>query len=311
MNKSITSVGTAQDAESRFEGERALGTFRDVLTTVKLGIVNSNLITTFTGLWLALRYTGQSFLDNIWPIVFVLVGTALVIAGGCSLNNFIDRDIDQLMERTQRRPSATGRLSGKQVLILGFILSLAGMAALVAASYTAAVFGLIGLFVYVAVYTMWLKRTHSINTIVGGISGAVPPLIGWAAIDPTLGSSIPWILFMIMFLWQPPHFLALAMKRVEEYRRAGIPMLPVVAGFGITKRQMIIYVAVLVPTSLFLYSLGAVYTTVAAVLGIGWLVLAVYGLYAKNTIKWARIMFVYSLNYLMILFIVMIAAAAV
>lgn len=278
----------------------------DVLTTVKIGIVNSNLMTAFTGVWLALSFNGESLWTSIAPVLFVMLGTALVIAGGCSLNNFIDRDIDPLMDRTQERPSATGTMRGKTVLIMGLALSVTGLISLLAASATAAAFGLLGLLVYVLVYTMWLKRSHSMNTVVGSIAGAVPPIIGWAAIDPSLNSPIPWIMFLVLFLWQPPHFLALAMKRVEEYRRAGIPMLPVIAGFEITKRQMIFYVAALVPTSLLLYSIGTVYMVGALILNFTWLGLAIYGLLVKDTIKWARIMFVYSLNYMTLLFLIMI-----
>lgn len=278
----------------------------DVLTTVKIGIVNSNLMTAFTGVWLALSFNGESLWTSIAPVLFVMLGTALVIAGGCSLNNFIDRDIDPLMDRTQERPSATGTMRGKTVLIMGLALSVTGLISLLAASATAAAFGLLGLLVYVLVYTMWLKRSHSMNTVVGSIAGAVPPIIGWAAIDPSLNSPIPWIMFLVLFLWQPPHFLALAMKRVEEYRRAGIPMLPVIAGFEITKRQMIFYVAALVPTSLLLYSIGPVYMVGALILNFTWLGLAIYGLLVKDTIKWARIMFVYSLNYMTLLFLIMI-----
>lgn len=295
-------VGTVSEVNS----SGTTGTWKDFLTITKSGIVISNSITTFTGLWLALAITGQSFFDNIWNIIFALLGSSLVIAGGCALNNYIDRDIDKLMERTQDRPSATGSLSPKQVLWAGIIMSSLGMIVLMAASYVAAVFGLVGLFVYVVVYTYWLKRTHSINTVIGGIAGATPPIIGWAAIDPALSSNIPWILFLIMFLWQPPHFLALAMKKVEEYRKAGIPMLPVVAGFEMTKRQMVIYVAFLVPVSFFLYTLGPVYMIAAVVLGLGWLGIAIAGFYMKDIMKWSKMMFVYSLNYMTILFVMMV-----
>jgi protoheme IX farnesyltransferase len=263
-------------------------------------------MTAFTGVWLALSFNEESLWTSIAPVLFVMLGTALVIAGGCSLNNFIDRDIDPLMDRTQERPSATGTMRGKTVLIMGLALSVTGLISLLAASATAAAFGLLGLLVYVLVYTMWLKRNYSINTVVGSIAGAVPPIIGWAAIDPSLNSPVPWIMFLVLFLWQPPHFLALAMKRVEEYRRAGIPMLPVIAGFEITKRQMIFYVAALVPASLLLYSIGPVYMVGALILSFTWLGLAIYGLLVKNTIKWARIMFVYSLNYMTLLFLIMI-----
>lgn len=309
MTKPLTSYDSATVMESRALSEvKPSGTFKDVIAIIKSGIVMSNLITTFAGLWLALKYTNQNFTDNIWKALAVMVGSALVIAGGCALNNYIDRDIDQLMERTKHRPSATGTLEGKQVLWVGIIASAVGLIVLLGTSYVAAICGLIGLFVYVIIYTWWLKRTHSINTVIGGISGAMPPLIGWAAIDPGLHGTIPWLLFLIMFLWQPPHFLALAMKRVEEYRKAGIPMLPVIAGFEFTKRQMIVYVAALLPVSLFLYQLGPIYLVVAGILGAGWLAIGISGFFIKDIMKWSRWMFVYSLNYLMIIFIVMIIA---
>ncbi|GGH74354.1 protoheme IX farnesyltransferase [Pullulanibacillus pueri] len=308
MSKPLSSLDSTQtiDTASNLADKKKTGTFKDFLEICKTGIVNSNLVTTFTGIWLALKLTDQLFLDNLVKIILVLAGAALVIAGGCCLNNFIDRDIDQLMERTRERPSATGTLIPRQVLWAGIIMSTLGTILLFMGSPVSAIFGLIGLFVYVVIYTMWLKRTHSINTIVGGVSGAVPPLIGWAAIDPSLSSMVPWLLFLFMFLWQPPHFLALALKRVEEYRRAGIPMLPVVAGFEVTKRQMIIYVAALIPASLMLYELGTVYLIAAGILGIAWLIISIAGFYTKDIIKWSRIMFVFSLNYMTILFIVMI-----
>ncbi|WP_010631055.1 heme o synthase [Sporolactobacillus vineae] len=308
MSKPVFSAQTMEETDLRTETEGSGSLVKDVLTTVKIGIVNSNLITTFTGLWLALYFTGQSVLSFLLPGFFALAGTALIIAGGCSLNNYIDRDIDPLMERTQKRPSATGRFTGSNVLKMGICLSVSGLILLLAASPTAAFFGFVGLFVYVLIYTMWLKRTYTINTVVGSIAGAVPPLVGWAVVDPSMTSPVPWVLFLIMFLWQPPHFLSLAIKRVKEYRRAGIPMLPVVAGFSVTQRQMIIYVAVLVPVSLLLYSLGTFYIVSALLLGFGWLCYAIAGLFTKDIVRWARIMFVISLNYLTLLFMLMIIA---
>jgi protoheme IX farnesyltransferase len=269
--------------------------------------VFSNLITTFTGLWLALHFTGKSFFDNLDIVFWTMIGTAFIVTGGCALNNYIDRDIDPVMERTRERPSVTGRLSGSQILTYGFIMSVLGtVSLLLTGSYAATIYGCIGLFVYVVVYTMWLKRTHSLNTIVGGISGALPPVIGWAAIDSHF-SWIALLLFLVMFFWQPPHFLALAMKRVEEYRKAGIPMLPVVAGFEFTKRQMNTYLVALVITSLLFVQLGPVYLIVSALLGAGWLFIAFSSKKRfADDIAWAKAMFVYSLNYLTILFVLMI-----
>ncbi|MGV3488001.1 MAG: heme o synthase [Tuberibacillus sp.] len=307
MSKPITSYDSAGVIIKTKETEaEAQTTWKDFIGIMKMGIVTSNLITTFTGLWVALEFTEQSFFDNILKVVAVLLGAGLVIAGGCALNNFIDRDIDQLMARTKERPSATGKLSAKQVLWTGIILSSLGTILLAQASLMAALFGLLGLFFYVVIYTMWLKRTHSINTVIGGISGAIPPVIGWTAVDPSISSTMPWLMFLVLFLWQPPHFLALAMKRADEYRRAGIPMLPVVAGFSVTRRQMVVYVAMLFPASLLLYELGPIYLAVAIILGVVWLAIAISGFFAEDRLKWSKKMFVFSLNYMTFLFTAMI-----
>ncbi|WP_332693865.1 heme o synthase [Halalkalibacter lacteus] len=279
--------------------------WKDYLVLAKQGIVTSNLITTFAGIYLAAVYTGIGLGAHLATMFFALIGAALVMAGGCTLNNYIDRDIDHIMERTKDRPTVTGRFTANHVLFVGLLQAAVGIGFLALTTATAAVIGLIGLFIYVVLYTMWTKRTTTLNTIVGSFSGAVPPLIGWAAIDGGL-HTFAWILFFIMFFWQPPHFLALAMKRVEEYRAAGIPMLPVVAGFEVTKRQMVVYVIALLPVSLMLYPFGIVYTVIAAILGLGWIILGFAGFKMKDDIKWARLMFVYSLNYLTILFVLMV-----
>jgi protoheme IX farnesyltransferase len=281
------------------------GLLADLLALIKIGIVNSNLITAFTGIWLALYFTNGSFLESIDKVLYGMVGTALVIAGGCVLNNYVDRDIDHIMERTKTRATVTGTIKLGKILALGLSLAVVGLFTLWLASSMAALIGFIGLFTYVVLYTMWSKRRYTLNTIIGSISGAVPPLIGWAAIEPSL-HPVAWILFMIMFLWQPPHFLALAMKKCEEYRSAGIPMLPVVHGFKMTKRQIIVYVACLLPFPFYLSSLGPVFITISAILGVGWLVVGIMGLFMKDDLKWAKLMFVYSLNYLTIMFVSMV-----
>ncbi|MDQ0860276.1 heme o synthase [Bacillus sp. V2I10] len=278
---------------------------KDFLSLIKMGIVNSNMITTFTGLWLALHFTGQSFLQNIDSVLFVLLGSALIIAGSCAINNFYDRDIDHIMERTKMRPTVTGKMNPIQALWIGILLLTFGFILLLMTTVTATLIGLIGVITYVFLYTMWTKRHYTLNTVVGSVSGAVPPLIGWAAIDADL-SVIAWVLFMIMFIWQPPHFLALAMKRVEEYRAAGIPMLPVVHGFAITKRQMMVWVICLLPLPFYLFQLGVPFIILATALNIGWLVLALSGMKMKDDLKWAKWMFIYSLNYLTILFVAMV-----
>ncbi|MCM3568770.1 heme o synthase [Neobacillus mesonae] len=279
--------------------------WKDFMALIKIGIVNSNLITTFTGIWLALHFTGQSFLEHLDVIFYTIAGSSFIIAGSCVVNNYVDRDIDHLMERTKTRPTVTGKVLPFKVLGLGIFLIGLGTLFLFFTTITATVIGLLGVFSYVFLYTLWSKRQLVSNTIIGSISGAVPPLIGWAAVDANL-DMIAWALFILMFAWQPPHFYALAMRRVNEYRAAGIPMLPVVKGFKTTKLHILFWVTVLLPLPILLVKLGIPFLILATLLNIGWLALGIYGYKIKDDIKWAKLMFVYSLQYLTIIFVAMV-----
>ncbi|MBD0406138.1 protoheme IX farnesyltransferase [Bacillus sp. 1021] len=279
--------------------------WKDFLSLIKIGIVNSNLITTFTGMWLALHISGLSFLGNLNTVLLTLIGSSLIIAGSCAVNNYYDRDIDHLMERTKVRPTVTGKIQPNQALWSGILLIALGLIMLLMTTVMAAVIGFIGVFTYVVLYTMWTKRRYTINTVVGSVSGAVPPLIGWTAVEGHIGV-VAWVLFMILFIWQIPHFLALAIKKTEDYRAANIPMLPVVHGFEVTKRQIIVWVACLLPLPFFLGSLGLPIVILGTLLNIGWLVLGLMGFRMKNIMKWATLMFVYSLNYMTIYFVAMV-----
>ncbi|MGE6378268.1 heme o synthase [Peribacillus muralis] len=279
--------------------------WKDFLALIKVGIVNSNIITAFTGVWLALHFSGLSFLSNLDVVFYTLAGSALIMAGSCSFNNYYDRDIDHLMERTKNRPTVTGKVQPSKVLALSFGLIAAGLILLALTNMTTALLGAFGVFAYVVLYTMVFKRRFVSNTIIGSISGAVPPLIGWAAVDPNL-DTIAWVLFAIMFLWQPPHFYALAMRRVEEYRAAGVPMLPVVKGFKAAKRSIMLWIICLMFIPFFLIPLGIPLVILAALLSTGWLILGINGYRKKDDVKWATSMFVYSLNYMTILFVAMV-----
>ncbi|PIC86524.1 protoheme IX farnesyltransferase [Sporosarcina sp. P20a] len=279
--------------------------WKDFLALIKIGIVNSNLITTFTGLFLAFQFTGKSFLHNFDLLVFAILGTGLIIASSGAMNNLIDRDIDPVMSRTKSRPTVTGRFKAPAVMTLAVTFLVAGEVLLFSASAMAGWLGILGVFAYVVLYSMWSKRKHVSNTVVGSLSGAIPPLIGWAAVDPTLPMGA-WALFLIMFIWQPPHFYALAMRRTEEYRAANIPMLPVVKGFERTKKSMLMWVLLLFPLPFLLPQLGTGFIAFATLLNVGWLYLAIKGFKAKEDLKWATGMFVYSLNYMTILFVSMI-----
>ncbi|MFG0211702.1 heme o synthase [Brevibacillus porteri] len=270
-------------------------TFRDYVQLTKPGITLSNLMTTFAALWLA------SYGYPNWKLaLFTMLGTALVIMSGAALNNFYDRDLDKKMKRTQNRAVATGRISARNAILLGIGLLLAGVTVLaVYANPLAAVWGLIGHIFYVLIYTP-LKRVTTLNTVIGGISGAAPPVIGWVAVTGTMDMTA-WLLFLVLFLWQPPHFLALAMLKTEEYRAGNLPMLPVVKGFAETKRQMVLWGSVLFPASLLLFihaSLGYVYLLVMGVMGIVYMVLLFQGFKTKDDLAWARKLFGYSILYL-------------
>ena len=279
--------------------------FKDFLALIKIGIVNSNMITTFTGLFLAFQFTGKNFLHNLDLLVYALGGSGLIVAGSAALNNLIDRDIDPVMTRTKSRPTVTGRFKAPAVLALALTFIVVGEILLFSTSVNAGLWGLAGIFSYVVLYSMWSKRKHVSNTIVGSLSGAIPPLIGWAAVEPALGAGA-WALFLIMFVWQPPHFYAIAMRRTEEYRAANIPMLPVVKGFARTKKSMLGWVLLLFPLPFLLTELGVGFLVLATALNIGWLYLALKGFKVKEDLKWATAMFIYSLNYMTILFVAMI-----
>lgn len=291
-------------------GETASSVWKDFLSLIKIGIVNSNLITTFTGMWLAFYFSGAHFLQSLDIIFLTLAGSSFIIAGSCAVNNVYDRDIDHVMDRTKGRPTVTGKINAGKALSIGLFMILLGTIMLFMTTITAGVIGLVGVISYVLLYTMWSKRRYVSNTFVGSISGAVPPLIGWAAVDGGL-STTAWVLFLLVFIWQPPHFYALAMKRVEEYRAANIPMLPVVKGFNVTKHHIVWWVAALLPLPFFLIDLGLPFFILATAFNIGWLALGLAGYKMKDEIKWSRLMFVYSLNYLTILFVAMVIVTVV
>lgn len=277
----------------------------DLKALIKIGIVNSNLITVFAGFWLALHFTNSTFLVN-WDIfLLTMIGSGLVIAGGCIFNNWYDVDIDPVMTRTKNRPTVTGNISLNTTLTVSLLTTAIGLMLLLFTTVAAAAVALVGWFAYVVLYTIWSKRRYTLNTAIGSISGAVPPLIGWVAVDPH-PHIVAIVLFMIMFIWQTPHFLALAMKKSEEYKAAGIPMLPAVYGFKITKRQIVVYIACLLPLPFYLASLGTTFLVIATILNIGWLIMGISGFFMKSDLKWANMIFLYSLNYLTIMFLMMV-----
>lgn len=279
--------------------------FADLKSLLKIGVLIANVLPVFTGFWLALHFTGASLAENLGLFFLVLSGSTLLMAGALIINNWYDADIDRVMARTMHRPTVTGHFSLQTVLTGGIAVSLFGFILLLFTTVETAVYGFVGWFTYVVLYTMWSKRRFSLNTIIGSVSGAVTPLIGWAAVSPS-SHVVPIMLFILIFIWQVPHTFAIAMKKREEYAAAGVPMLPVVHGFEITKRQIVVYVACLLPLPFYLAPLGTVFVITATVLNAGWLVISIRGLFSKNDMKWAHHIFLYSVNYLMILFLLMI-----
>lgn len=247
----------------------------------------------------------------------VLAGTAILciaVAAGAAgaINMWYDRDIDAVMRRTVKRPIPAGRIAPGAALAFGIWLSVASVTVMWMATNVAAAFVLaLSIAFYVFVYTMWLKRRTPQNIVIGGAAGAFPPMIGWAAVTGDV-SAVGVALFLLVFLWTPPHFWALALYRSDDYRRAGVPMLPVVAGPRETKRQMLIYTLVLVPVALaptLLGSVGWLYGSVALAFSLAFVgyAISVWRTADDETAtasahRAARRMFRFSLLYLAALF---------
>ncbi len=297
-NSGVIEAGAAQTAKEPV-------TWREFVRLAKPGIIFSNSMTAFAGFWVASQWN-----INWWLLISTLLGTALIMASGCVLNNYLDREMDTKMVRTQKRALPSGRILPSVVLRYGIILGILGVIVLyfLAGSALATLLGIIGLFVYVWIYTAWFKRTSVWSTFVGSFSGAIPPVIGYCAVTGTMDAGA-WILFGILFLWQPPHFWALGIRRMEEYRAAGFPLLPVVKGTYLTKISMVRYVVLLVPVTVMLnvYGyVGHIYLFGATAMGLAWVIMSVAGFKAQDEVKWAKGMFIYSINYLTLMSILMV-----
>ncbi len=279
--------------------------------TIKTGIIKSNLIAMFAGLSMAIYVFNLSFFEHIGAIILAFIGSSLVIGSAGAFNNLYDRDIDAIMERTKTRPTVTGKMDAPNGLAIGTTMALIGIALLYMSSPMAALFGFLGLFLYVVPYTMWTKRKTIYNTEVGSLSGAVPPLIGWAAVSSDLGHWEIWALVVTMLLWQMPHFYAIAIRRFDEYKAASVPMLPVVKGLKRTYAQTNFYLVLLVLSSLMFWPLSPYIAGVAFLLSLSWLVFS-FRSYSKagtetDVNSWAKKMFIFSLNHITLLFLIIIA----
>ncbi len=277
----------------------------DLKSLVKGIVLIANVLPVLTGFWLAVYFTGASFSEHLGLFLVTIIGSTFVMAGALVLNNWYEVDLDREMDRTQKRPTVTGNFSLNTVLTLGIVFTITGFVVLYFTTFEAVIYAFVGWFSYVILYTMWMKRKYTLNTVMGSISGAVTPLIGWAAITSSY-HYIPIILALLLFIWQMPHTFAIAMRRHDEYKAAGVAMLPVVRGFDFTKRQIIIYVTCLLPLPFFLTSLGTIFVVVATILNALWILLSIGGFFTNSDKKWAKAQFLFSVNYLAILFVLMI-----
>jgi protoheme IX farnesyltransferase len=282
--------------------------FADYLALTKPPIVLLLLVTAVGGMFLA-----AGGVPPLSVLLLVCAGGAVAAGGANALNHFQDHHIDGLMSRTWQRPVPAGRISRRQALAIGVILNLAAFVSLaVWVSLLAAALTLTATLIYVFVYAGWLKRRTPQSIVIGGAAGAIPPVVGWAAVTGNL--ELPALyLFAIIFLWTPPHFWALALLMQQDYQKAGIPMLPVVSGRAYTAWNILAYALGLVALTLAFAttsSVGWVYLGVAAFLGGGFIALA-WPLTRSTSSRNARRLYLYSLLYLALLFTSMMVDSAV
>jgi protoheme IX farnesyltransferase len=282
--------------------EPSIAGVEDYLALLKPRVMSLVVFTALVGLLVAP--------GHVHPVIGFAALLCIAIGAGASgaLNMWYDADIDAVMTRTKGRPIPAGRVQPGEALAFGATLALFSVAALgVLVNWFAAVLLAFTIFFYVFVYTMWLKRSTPQNIVIGGAAGAFPPMIGWASVTGDV-SLAPVLMFLIIFLWTPPHFWALSLLKSEDYARAGVPMLPVVSGHDETRRQILIYSVILAPVglapSLFGFA-GTLYGAVALVCGVMMLMLA-WRVYCERkgqaAVSAARKLFAFSLLYVFLLF---------
>ncbi|HCH7937303.1 TPA: protoheme IX farnesyltransferase [Providencia rettgeri] len=268
--------------------------FKQYLQVTKPGIIFGNLISVIGGFLLA----SKGSID--YPLfVATLLGVSLVVASGCVFNNYIDRDIDRIMERTKNRPLVKGLIDPKVSLIYATVLGIAGMLLLlVAANALAMLLAVIGFIVYVGVYSLYMKRKSVYGTLIGSLSGAAPPVIGYCAVTNEFDTGA-LILLLIFSLWQMPHSYAIAIFRFKDYKGANIPVLPVIKGISVAKTHIFLYILAFMVATLMLAISGYAgykYLIVGAAVSLWWLGMAISGFKTENDDRvWARKLFIFSI----------------
>ena len=269
-------------------------TVRAYYQLIKPGVTYGNVLTAVAGYFLAAAHFGFS-----WTVFIAMtVGQTLIIGGACALNNYYDRDIDEIMERTKKRPSVVGSVSRRGMFIYPFVLLLIGIAILAAVTnWLTVAIGITGFVTYVWLYGVWTKRTTIHGTAVGAVSGALPIAGGYAAASGVIDLGMV-LVFLIIFFWQFPEFYSIAIYRRKEYAKAKIPVMPVVVGVPSTILQIFIYTVLYVASTLALTLAGYtgwVYFLIMLVAGLYWIYLGYQGFSAKKPDVWARAMFKVSM----------------
>ncbi|MBL4644934.1 MAG: protoheme IX farnesyltransferase [Rhizobiales bacterium] len=289
---------------------------KDFFALLKPGVMRLVVFTAIVGLVCAAATADQILLD---PITAVIAIFCIAVGGGASgaLNMWYEADVDSLMKRTANRPIPAGRVSRDEALAFGLVLSILSVMILgLVSNWLAAFLLAFTIFFYAVVYTMWLKRSTQQNIVIGGAAGAFPPVVAWAAVTGSV-SIEPVILFLIIFMWTPPHFWALALFACKDYERAGIPMMPVVSGEAYTRRHILIYTVLMIPVVLapLYFGFGGIaYGVVSIALSAVflWQAILVYrDNEAANNNKAAKRLFAFSILYLFALFAVLLAESIV
>ena len=302
----IDQQGVAQSQVVK--GSSIMSLARDYLSMTKPPIIVLLVITAVGAMFLA-----SGGLPPLMLVILVCVGGSLGAGGANALNHYLEQDIDSIMTRTRHRPVAGNRISPRNALAFGVVLNALAFALLaIWVNVLAASLTMAATLFYVLVYTSWLKRSTPHNIVIGGAAGAIPPLVGWAAVTGSLGLPAVY-LFTIVFFWTPPHFWALALLIEKDYAEAGIPMLPVVAGRPNTIANIFLYSVVLIALTLvfaLVSSTGWIYLASAAALGVVFILFA-WRLMRNDSRPRAKAMYLYSLLYLALLFVAIMADSAI
>jgi len=282
-------------------------TISNLLDLCKLKVVSLILLTAVVGMFLAVP---APYLPNWLLVIYASLGIGMAAASAAVFNHVVDEKIDTQMSRTDQRPLPQGKVKRHQALIWGVALGITGLGILeLFVNTLTMVLTFVSLIGYAVVYTMYLKRATPQNIVIGGAAGAAPPVLGWTAITGGQNIEFALLLFLIVFIWTPPHFWALAIHRVKEYKKVNIPMLPVTHGIDYTKKQILLYTILLIVVSILPYLVGMsglIYLVSALILGGIFLGYAININNRPKDVKIAWNTFTYSINYLMLIFLALL-----